>query len=288
MTRPLHQKRAIRLFLVLFLILFQGPSLAAVIPPSFERLAPISANVQSPTGLAIDPQGRVYIAETTRNRVAVFSQSGRFVHAIAEQAGPISVTVADNGHIYIGNSANGSVAVYDSGFVHLFKLGQGDGEFGIPSDIAVSSPANTIYVADRENSTVRAYNADGSFRETIGQHRQRLNELEALRMDFKKQRYDRSGSTFQDKGIIGMVLREFVAGMLDRRMLWKVLREQQRYRPRRSRPDFGSGGFGRGTVWSGGIGDILDDLGKRSSFPGGRGGGGFGRGGGGFRTGGGF
>jgi hypothetical protein len=65
--------------------------------------------------------------------------------------------------------------------------------------------------------------------------------------------------------------------MLDRDGLWRVLQQQQRYRPKRTDPTFGSGGFGRGTVWGGGRGRIGGGLG-----------GGFGRGGGGFRTGGGF
>ena len=144
---------------------------------------------------------------------------------------------------------------------------------------------------ERENQRLDLEATISGFKETIRQHQQRLSELETLRMDFKRQRYDRAGSTFKDNSIIGMVLGQFLAGMLDRGMLWKVLQEQQRYRPRRSNPNFGSGGFGRGTVWNGGIGDIFDGLG-RGGFPGGRGGGGgFGRGGGGgggFRTGGGF
>jgi len=127
-----------------------------------------------------------------------------------------------------------------------------------------------------------------SFKDTIQHHQKRLSELESLRVDFKRSRYDRTGSTFQDNSLIAMMLGQFLEGMLDRRMLWKVLQEQQRYRPRRSNPTFGSGGFGRGTVWNGGVGDLGD------IFSGlGRGGGGFGRGGrggggGGFRTGGGF
>ena len=78
--------------------------------------------------------------------------------------------------------------------------------------------------------------------------------------------------------------------------------EQQRYQPERSDPWFGSGGFGRGTVWGGGLGDILGEMAKGGFGGGGRGhgriggGGGIGGGriggggsrGGGFRTGGGF
>jgi hypothetical protein len=121
---------------------------------------------------------------------------------------------------------------------------------------------------------------------SLEQQQKRLLELESLRTQFKRSRYDRAGSIFENDSMIGVLLGQFVAGMLDRGMLWKVLQEQQRYRPRRSNPDFGSGGFGRGTVWKGGMGDLGDIIGGlgRGGF-GGRGGG---RGGGGFRTGGGF
>lgn len=118
------------------------------------------------------------------------------------------------------------------------------------------------------------------FREAVRQHQQRLAELDALRLDFKRSRYDGVGSSFGDEAMIALLLGQFLNGMLDRRNLWRILQEQQRYRPQRSDPTFGSGGFGRGTVWGGGMGD----LGGRGDIFGGRRGGG----GGGFRTGGGF
>jgi hypothetical protein len=122
-----------------------------------------------------------------------------------------------------------------------------------------------------------------SLKQTLGQYRRRLGELEAVRTDFKRHHYDRTGSTFSDGALIATLLNSFLSGMLDRGMLWKVLQEQQRYRPQRSDPSFGSGGFGRGSVWTGGLGGIPG----RGGRSGGVFGGGPGRGGG-FRTGGGF
>jgi DNA repair exonuclease SbcCD ATPase subunit len=123
----------------------------------------------------------------------------------------------------------------------------------------------------------------------LEKHRARLRELEDLRLQFKRNRYDRAGSVFSNDSMLPVLLGQFLAGMLDSKMLWKVLQEHQRYRPRRSNPDFGSGGFGRGTVWRGGLGDIGDVIGGlgRGGFGGGIGGR-RGGGGGGFRTGGGF
>lgn len=134
-----------------------------------------------------------------------------------------------------------------------------------------------------------------SLKETIQQHSQRLGEIEALRADFKRSRFDRTGSVFGDGALVALMIANFVNGMLDRRSLWRVLQEQQQHQPQYSDPWFGSGGFGRGTVWGGGLGDILGKMGRggqgrgRGGIGGGwGGGGGLGGGGGGFRTGGGF
>jgi hypothetical protein len=131
-------------------------------------------------------------------------------------------------------------------------------------------------------------------KDAVRQQQSRLKDLEKLRSDFKNHRYDRAGSTFSNDSMLPLLLGQFLGGMVDRGMLWKVLQQNQRYRPQRSDPRFGSGGFGRGTVWSGGLGDLGDifgGLGRGGGFGGGGfGGGGFGGGGGGggFRTGGGF
>ena len=137
----------------------------------------------------------------------------------------------------------------------------------------------------REDERRRLDSGTEGLKDSIRAQQRRLQELEDLRIDFKRQHYDRAGSTFGDNALIAMMLTQFLDGMLDRQNLWRILREQQRYRPQRSDPTFGSGGFGRGTPWGGGIGDLGDIFGRGGNI----GGGGFGGGGGGgFRTGGGF
>jgi hypothetical protein len=169
--------------------------------------------------------------------------------------------------------------------------------------LATPFPEDDLIVArllDREDESRRLEGSLQALRETLAQNRHRLEEVESLRADFKRSRYDRTGSQFGDEAMIAMMLGQFLNGALDRRNLWRIIQEQQRYRPQQSDPGFGSGGFGRGTVWGGGVGDL---LGQGDVF------GGFGRGGtgrsggraaprspgggrgssrGGFRTGGGF
>ena len=160
-------------------------------------------------------------------------------------------------------------------------------------------PEDDLIVArllEREDERRRHDGALKTLRESLVQARQRLDEVETLRTDFKRNRYDRADSQFGDAAMIAMMLGQFLNGALDRRNLWRVMQEQQRYRPERSDPGFGSGAFGRGTVWGGGLGDgrrpgdIFGGLGRGSAGRTGGSGGAGKRGGssGGFRTGGGF
>lgn len=125
------------------------------------------------------------------------------------------------------------------------------------------------------------------------QQQQRLHDLESMRSEFKGHRYDSAGIGFSDPAVIYATLGNLINGVLTRDAFWRVLEQQRRYQPRRANPSFGSGGFGRGTVWGGGMhfpgsgGGSIFGSGRRGgfSFPGG---GSRGRSGGGFSTGGGF
>jgi len=132
---------------------------------------------------------------------------------------------------------------------------------------------------EREQQVQQLESSLNELKTALRQQHKKLQELESLRTDFRRSRFDQVGYSFTDGSLITAMLGSFLNGMLDRDSLWRVLQQQQRYRPQRTDPGFGSGGFGRGTVWGGRRGGVSGGLG-----------GGFGRGGGsgGFRTGGGF
>ncbi len=113
-------------------------------------------------------------------------------------------------------------------------------------------------------------------------HEARIRELEKIFADFKKNRFDSPGSGFANSAMVSMMLANFLNGLLSRADLWRVLEQQRRHQPRQADPGFGSGGFGRGTVWGGGrsLPRSPRPSGGGFRFPSG--------GGGGFRTGGGF
>lgn len=128
------------------------------------------------------------------------------------------------------------------------------------------------------------------------QQQERLVDMESLRTRFKQHRFDGAGIGFSDSAVIVSMLGNLLNGVMSSEAFWHVLEQQRRMRRRQADPGFGSGGFGRGTIWGSGM--RFPDFGGGMSFPGGGsvfGGGssfpqagGHSSGGGGFRTGGGF
>jgi hypothetical protein len=100
----------------------------------------------------------------------------------------------------------------------------------------------------RETQTV----AQAELREAAARHKARTTDLERVRIDFTRRRYDQPGSVFAEGAMIGTLLAQLLDGAMTRDGLWRVLERQRRVAPTRSDPTFGSGGFGRGSPWGGG------------------------------------
>lgn len=89
----------------------------------------------------------------------------------------------------------------------------------------------------------------------------RLKELENVRRNFKRHRFDDVRSGFGNDAIIGSILGQFLEGLVSGTEVWRVIQRNQRHRDVGAWPDFGSGGLGHG----GTLGDILGDLSRSSS-----------------------
>lgn len=159
-----------RVLLPLFLFLCLGllPADArAVVMPYSVRSNSIMDNVGQPSAVAVDLDGRLYIAHPGTDRVEVLSQSGQHLRTITGLAEPVSIAVGEDGTLYIGNKKKGNVEVYGPDFQLTRKLGQGDGEFADPHDLTLD-PAGNIYVVDKKKHIVKKYNIKGGYWATIG------------------------------------------------------------------------------------------------------------------------
>src|SRR5690606_17254925 len=143
---------------------------------------------------------------------------------------------------------------------------------------------------DVEAARERHAKTVAELKEVAEANRKRLSELEQVRREFTRRQYDVPGSTFSNGNVVGTVLTQLLMGALTSQAFWRVLQQQHTYRARRADPRFGSGGFGRGSVWGpagrigaeigsevlgevlGGLGEVLGGGSKRGK--GGWGGGG--------------
>jgi len=127
---------------------------------------------RQPVGLAADPSGkRLYIVDTHEHHVVVLDpESENVIMRIGKRGRedgefnfPSQITVDSKGNIYVVDTMNGRVQIFDleGRFVRAFgRLGDGPGMFARPKGIAVDSEGH-IYVVDSAFNNVQIFDAEG-------------------------------------------------------------------------------------------------------------------------------
>jgi DNA-binding beta-propeller fold protein YncE len=128
----------------------------------------------SPTGIAVDGNGNILVADTINGRIQKFSPSGTFVTSIGTrgkghgQLGePNGIAVDRAGNIYVAEASNHRVQklASDGTFIAEWK-GPDTGFYG-PRRIAVG-PDDSIYVVDQGRTRIVKFSPDGQVLATWG------------------------------------------------------------------------------------------------------------------------
>ena len=121
-----------------------------------------------PWGLALDAEGRVYVADTWNHRIQVFGpegefllQWGRFGQGEAPDTfwGPRDVVVDDEGYVIVADTGNKRLVVFDRVGHFVEQIGGGGvgpGQFDEPVGLALDSEGY-LYVADTWNERVQVF-----------------------------------------------------------------------------------------------------------------------------------
>ena len=128
-------------------------------------------------GVAVDPAGNVYVADTGNARIQKFTADGAFLGQWGSTGtgpgqfnSPQDVAVGPDGSVYVADTANNRVQRFttDGGFISQWGTpGALDGQFSGPSGVA-AGPDGSVYVADQANNRIQRFLADGTFFSSFG------------------------------------------------------------------------------------------------------------------------
>ncbi len=152
---------------------------------TFGTIGMSEGQFQSPSGLAVDPDGMVYVTDIARKRVLIFDGKGNFKREfqVTEKAKPddpkvllpVGIAIASDGTIYVSDNENGHIVMYDSSGKKL-------GYFAEPCDqknkglgflsgaaLMTTDSQDRVHVADYGPSRTQVFDKTGKPLFTIGE-----------------------------------------------------------------------------------------------------------------------
>ena len=122
-----------------------------------------------PWGIAVGPDGSVYVADTWNHRIQKFTPEGEFIkmwgYGISQTDdpfgfyGPRGIAVDANGYVYVADTGNDRLIVFDSDGEYVNKFGgegYGPGQFDEPTGVTVSEEG-WLFVTDTWNQRIQSF-----------------------------------------------------------------------------------------------------------------------------------
>ena len=141
-----------------------------------------------PTGVTLDDQGNIWIADTHGHRVRVLDPLGNELLIFGEYGTgdgqflyPTDIAFQHDGLVLVSEyGGNDRISVFDhaGNFLHAFGThGKGAEEFRRPQSIAVHPETNLMYITDSANHRIVVYDINGTLINTFGSVGNKSGEL---------------------------------------------------------------------------------------------------------------
>lgn len=155
---------------------------AVLQPVSLRFLGAIGTDeLSSPHDVTFDADGRLLVADTGNDRIAIYDVIEGEYRWVGELTGGLSapegVAVAPDGRVYVANARGNDVVVFEDGkkVISVGERGSGPGQFIRPHDIHVT-PEGRVIVADPGNNRLQILSADLEYIESLGGEAYDFNE----------------------------------------------------------------------------------------------------------------
>ena len=145
---------------------------------SFGTKGSCQGQLMDPSGVAVDGDGNILVADNSNHRIQKFTAEGQFLTAVGtwgseplqfNQVRDIAINIRNN-KVYVADNRNHRIQVLNSDltFSNTFgKYGSNKGEFVYPRAIACDSTGN-VYVADGANNRIQVFTFKGKFLRMFG------------------------------------------------------------------------------------------------------------------------
>ena len=127
---------------------------------------------KSPTGIAVDKDGMIYIGDTDNHSIQKFDQSGKFLARWGDEPDsaegkfyyPRGIATSPEGDVYVADSGNNRIQKFDSdgnivnswGKFGFAWRGAEAGKFDVPWGITTDSHGN-LFVSDTSNARIQNF-----------------------------------------------------------------------------------------------------------------------------------